>query len=69
MNIACSAPSGVTSMSHSAPEVGVTPSSRVKCEKISPSTGSPLSDARMMLTSTSSSGVSIGERVECDVER
>eukprot|EP00965_Chrysotila_dentata_P018197 605569-Pleurochrysis_carterae.AAC.1 len=66
MKSASSAPSGVTSMSHSAPVVGVTPSNRVKCAKISPSAGSPPSDARTMLTSSASSGVSAVER---DVER
>eukprot|EP00965_Chrysotila_dentata_P205961 6183266-Pleurochrysis_carterae.AAC.3 len=55
-------PPGVTSMSHSAPVVVVVPSSRVKWAKISPSAGNPLSDAKMMLTSSTSSGVSAVER-------
>eukprot|EP00965_Chrysotila_dentata_P202515 6181167-Pleurochrysis_carterae.AAC.7 len=66
MNSACSAPSGVTSTSHSAPIGGVIPSSRVKCAKLFPSAGSPLSDAKTMLTFTVSPGVSANER---DVER
>eukprot|EP00965_Chrysotila_dentata_P065200 2161015-Pleurochrysis_carterae.AAC.2 len=41
MNSGCSDPSGVTSMSHSAPVVGVVPSSLVKCAKISPSAATP----------------------------
>eukprot|EP00965_Chrysotila_dentata_P128719 4255088-Pleurochrysis_carterae.AAC.1 len=53
-------------MSHTAPVFGVVPSSRVKCAKISPSAGSPLSDANIMLASSSCSGVSAVER---DVER
>eukprot|EP00965_Chrysotila_dentata_P080075 2641889-Pleurochrysis_carterae.AAC.2 len=61
MNNGCSVPSGVTWMSHSAPVVGCVPSSRVKCAKISPSAGSPLSDARMMLTSAASPGVSLDD--------
>eukprot|EP00965_Chrysotila_dentata_P170640 5633270-Pleurochrysis_carterae.AAC.1 len=62
MNSGCSVPSGVTSISHSAPVVGCVPSIRVKYAKISPSTGSPLSDARTMLTSATSPGVSPDER-------
>eukprot|EP00965_Chrysotila_dentata_P073630 2432296-Pleurochrysis_carterae.AAC.1 len=66
MNSGCSAPSGVTSISHSAPVLGVTPSIRVKCAKISPSAGNPLSEARTTLTSVVSSGVSLDDR---DAER
>eukprot|EP00965_Chrysotila_dentata_P143740 4749484-Pleurochrysis_carterae.AAC.1 len=64
MNKGCSAPSGVTSISHSAPVEGCVPSIRVKCANISPSAGSPLSDARTMLTSLSSSWVSFEDRDE-----
>eukprot|EP00965_Chrysotila_dentata_P069694 2302290-Pleurochrysis_carterae.AAC.1 len=69
MNSASSAPSGVTSMSQSAPVDGVVPSSRVKWAKMSPSAGSPLSETMMILTSSASSGVPPVERVERDVER
>eukprot|EP00965_Chrysotila_dentata_P047551 1576946-Pleurochrysis_carterae.AAC.1 len=64
MNKGCSVASGVTSISHSAPVVGCVPSIRVKCAKISPSAGSPLSDARTILTSFASSGVSFDDRDE-----
>eukprot|EP00965_Chrysotila_dentata_P067269 2226158-Pleurochrysis_carterae.AAC.2 len=64
MNSGCSAPSVVTSMSHSAPVLGVVPKSLVKCAKISPSGGRPLSDAKMMLMSVASSGVSFDDREE-----
>eukprot|EP00965_Chrysotila_dentata_P103897 3431013-Pleurochrysis_carterae.AAC.1 len=66
MNSGCSDPSGVTSISQSAPVVGGVPSSLVKCANISPSAGSPLSDARIVLTSDDSSCASADER---DVER
>eukprot|EP00965_Chrysotila_dentata_P125065 4134013-Pleurochrysis_carterae.AAC.1 len=62
----CSVPSGVTSMSQSAPVEGVTPNILVKCAKMSPSAGKPLSDARMILTSGAPSGVPPDER---EVER
>eukprot|EP00965_Chrysotila_dentata_P108245 3575362-Pleurochrysis_carterae.AAC.1 len=66
MKSATSAPPGVTSMSHSAPVVGVVPRMRVKWAKMSPSAGRPRSDASMILTSSASFGVSAVER---DVER